>query len=66
MHEPHNGAPVTGFILSSAGAVGITSLLRTDVGALCRVAEDRDHREAVYKNDGLVPGLSNGVGNDLQ
>ena len=39
---------MTGFILSSAGGVGRASLLRTDVGVICRVAEDRDHREAVF------------------
>ena len=46
--------------------IGKASLLRSDVGVICRVAVDRDHREAVYKNDGLAPGLANGVGNDLQ
>ena len=29
-------------------SAGTTLLLRTDVGVICRVAEDRDHREAVF------------------
>ena len=33
VYEPSNGAIVTGFILSTAGAICRDCLLRTDVGA---------------------------------